>query len=962
VVANHTDAAGEAFLFGSFQLIPAQRMLFDGGCAVRVGNRALEILVVLVERCGELVTKQELMARAWPNTVVEESNLKVQITALRKALGEAPHDQRYLATVVGRGYRFVAPVKRVLAAPDETQGGERARRGDTIPLALVRPLGRASDIQALLKPLLHSRLVTVAGPGGIGKTTVALAVARQLLEAGEHEVWFVDLSTIADAQLVPNVVAAALGLAVHSNDVASALASYFALRERPQLVVLDSCEHVIEAACAIVERIVCASPRVLVLATSREPLAAAGEHVYRLEPLASPLATEGLTADVALRYPAVQLFMERASARRGDFELNDDDAPVVGEICRRLDGIALAIELAATRLDAFGLRELLDLLSDRFFALGQGRRTAPERHRTLAAILDWSHQLLPEVERVVLRRVGIFAGSFMLRSAEAVATGDGISSRSAIDAMASLVAKSMVTADVRGETVHYRLLDSTRDYARRKLADAGELDAVARRHAGHFLDMYARAEDQWSTLPERRWVEEHLRAIDDVRAALDWAFAARTEAELGAALTVSAIPAWLRLSSLEECRKRVQQALSSIDGGSPELDRYRMKLHSALAAAAMYTCGLIPEVDVAWRTALAIAQALDDKEYQLRALFAGCCALVYAGRNRAADALLENFHAAASSSGNVVALSDGDRLTAFTWHHMGKQAETRELLERVLSRHLAPLQRPQLSPVHVDWRNGSRTILSNVLWLQGLADQALRTEHEARSDAQASGHPLTLGYVLALASVPIALQVGDLVAAQAHLKLLQDHLAKHGLVIFEAMACCLHGAVLIECGEVSGLPILRAGLAQFKREHIGLRYSMYAGIYARGLRAFGRNAEAHTVIEDTLNWAMAHDELWCVPELLRIKGEILEEIDALDMLGLAESLYQQAIELSCQQGALSWALRAATSLARLSHRLGKTHHAQAVLVSVYEQFTEGFETADLEAAKAKLDSLRRTHV
>ncbi|MCP3709280.1 helix-turn-helix transcriptional regulator [Paraburkholderia sp. CNPSo 3274] len=961
-MASYPDAAGEAFLFGSFELIPAQRMLFNGGCAVRVGNRALEILVALVERCGELVTKQELIARAWPNTVVEESNLKVQIAALRKALGEGPHDQHYLATVVGRGYRFVAPVKRVLPARDETHGGEWPRSSNNIPLALVRPLGRAADIQSLLKPLLNSRLVTVAGPGGIGKTTVALAVARQMFEAGEHEVWFVDLSTIADAHLVPNVVAAALGLAVHSNDVASALASYFALRERPQLVVFDSCEHVIEAACAIVERIVCASPRVLVLATSREPLAAAGEHVYRLEPLASPLATEGLTADVALRYPAVQLFMERASARRGDFELNDDDAPVVAEICRRLDGIALAIELAATRLDAFGLRELLGLLSDRFFALGQGRRTAPERHRTLAAMLDWSHQLLPEVERVVLRRVGMFAGSFVLRSAEAVATGGGISSRNAIDAMASLVAKSMVAADVRGETVHYRLLDSTRDYARRKLADAGELDTVARRHAGHFLDMYARAEDQWSTPPERRWAQEHLRAIDDVRAALDWAFAARAEAELGVALTVAAIPAWLRLSSLEECRNRVQQALSSIDGGSPAFDRYRMKLHAALAAAAMYTCGMIPEVDVAWRMALAIAKALDDKEYQLRALFAGCCALVYEGKNRAADELLENFHSVAEASGNAVALSDGDRLTAFTWHHMGKQAETREHLERVLSRHLAPLQRPQLSPIHVDWRNGSRTILSNVLWLQGLADQALRTEHEARSDALASGHSLTLGYVLALASVPIALQVGDLVAAQAHLKLLQDHLAKHGLVIFEAMACCLHGAVLIECGEPSGLPILRAGLEQFKREHIGLRYAMYAGIYARGLRAFGRNEEAHTAVDEALSWANAHDELWCMPELLRIKGEILEETDALDMLGMSESLYQQAIELSCQQGAPSWALRAATSLARLSHRLGKTNHAQTVLVSVYEQFTEGFETADLKAAKAKLDGLRRTRV
>lgn len=961
-MATQPDAVGEAFLFGPFQLIPAQRMLFNGGTAVRVGNRALEILVALVERSGELVTKQELMARAWPNIVVEESNLKVQITALRKVLGEGPLDQRYLATVVGRGYRFVAQVERVAPAPDDMHGGRWPGRRHNVPFALVRPLGRAADIASLREPLFHTRLVTITGPGGIGKTTVALAVARRMLEEEQREIWFIDLSTITDARLVPNAIAATLGLAVHSNDVASALASYFSLRERPQLVVLDSCEHVIEAASAIAERIVCASPQILVLATSREPLAAAGEHVYRLEPLATPAHTTGLTASDALRFPAVQLFVERATARRGDFKLNDDDAPVVAEICRRLDGIALAIELAATRLDAFGVHELLDLLNDRFCALGQGRRTAPERHRTLAAMLDWSHQLLPECERIVLRRVSVFAGSFVLRAVDAVAKADDISGCNVIDAMASLVAKSMVTADVRGETVHYRLLDSTRDYARRKLAEAGEVDIVACRHAEHFRDLYARAEDQWNAPPDERWADVHLRVIDDVRAALDWAFSARGDSALGVALTVSTIPVWLRLSSLEECRIRVQQALFTIDPGSHALDPYRMKLHTALASATMYTCGMIPEVDIAWSTALAIAQTLDDKEYQLRALFAACCAVVYEGKYRAADELLHKFRAVAASSGNAVALSDGDRLAAFAWHHMGKQAETREHLERVLSRQVAPLQRPQLSPIHVDWRSGSRTILSNVLWLQGFPERALQTEHEARSNALASAHPLTLGYVLALGSVPLAIHTGDLAMAEATLKILQENLAKHGLVIFDAITRCLHGELLIEQGVPAGLPILRAALEQFHRERVGLRYSRFAGVYARGLLAFGRSAEARAAIEGALDWAYAHGELWCLPELLRIKGEILEETDALDLLGSSDRLYQQAIELAGQQGALSWALRAATSLARLSHRLGKTEHAQALLVSVYEQFTEGFDTADLKAAKAQLDCLRKTHV
>jgi predicted ATPase/DNA-binding winged helix-turn-helix (wHTH) protein len=543
-VLAEPDIAAAAFLFGSFRLVPAQQMLFDGDARVRIGSRALDILTVLVERPGELVTKRELMARAWPKAVVEEGNLKVHIAALRKALGEAPQDQRYVATVVGRGYRFVAPVKRAAVAAHEVVLSKRLDRAHNIPAELVRPLGRAADIEAVLESLTCTRLVTLTGPGGIGKTTVALAVARTMAECRRREVWFVDLSTVSDARLVPHAVAGVVGLAVRSNDAAAALVNYFAFRNRPQLVVLDNCEHLIEAAASMAERIGSVAPEMLVLATSREPLQAAGEHVYRLGPLDVPVETAGLTAGEALRYPAVQLFMERATARRSGFDLSDDDAPVVAEICRRLDGIALAIELAAARLDAFGARELLGLLDDRFLALGQGRRTAPKRHKTLAAMLDWSHHLLLDVERSVLRRVGIFAGSFSLSSASAVAIDEEISGAGVTDAMASLVAKSMVSADLSGKAVQYRLLDTIRDYARRKLAEAGELDTVARRHAEHFRDIYATADDPARASPQRCRPDEHKGAIDDIRVALNWAFSACGDTSIGIALVVFAIPAW----------------------------------------------------------------------------------------------------------------------------------------------------------------------------------------------------------------------------------------------------------------------------------------------------------------------------------------------------------------------------------------------------------------------------------
>jgi predicted ATPase len=435
------------------------------------------------------------MARVWPQTVVEESNLKVHIAALRKALGERPQDQRFVATAVGRGYRFVAPVKCEVLSTNPSPAEMAPHASHNVPVALVRPIGRTETIHDLLERLSRIRLLTVAGPGGIGKTTVALAVAHAMVEAQEYDVWFVNLSRLSDASFVPHAVANAIGLAVHSNDIPSALANYFRRRNRRQLVVLDNCEHVIEAAAVMAEHMTSAAPQMHVLATSREPLRAEGEHIYRLEPLDSPAYSASLTVNEALRYPAVELFLERAVAARGDLIFSDQDAPVVALICRRLDGIALAIEIAATRLNAFGLRELLDLLDDRFFTLVQGRRTAPVRQKTLLATLDWSYQLLPDIERVVLRRLGIFPGAFALGSAAVVVADENLPQASVIDAIANLVAKSMLSADVGSDTVRYCLLDMTRAYARRKLADADESDMLARRHTEYFRGAYARIEE-----------------------------------------------------------------------------------------------------------------------------------------------------------------------------------------------------------------------------------------------------------------------------------------------------------------------------------------------------------------------------------------------------------------------------------------------------------------------------------
>jgi predicted ATPase len=505
------------FSFRPFRLIPERQLLVEGEKPVNLGARGLELLHALVEHSGEVVSKDELIARIWPDTCVSESNLKVQIAALRRALGEGRRGDRYIATVSGRGYRFVAPVER--------HGTSHAQQETAVPehnlsLEWTRPLGRDDVIDALLLELPVRRFITIVGPGGVGKTTVAIAVANMLLETYRDGVWLVELAALRDPDRVPSAIAAALGIPAEGGTKSLP----FILRHKNMLIVLDCCEHLVDAVASIAGDIVSAAPELQVIATSREPLRANGETVRRLGPLATPLEGEPLTVADAIQFPAIQLFVERATAAHRGFELNESNVKVVAEICRRLDGIALAIELAARRTEAFGASELLSLLKDRFQLLTHGRRTDLPRHQTLAAAIDWSYELLPENERVVLRRLSVFVGAFVLESAIAVVSDEKESKTNIAADIGNLVAKSLVSVETSGHSVQYRLLDSMRAYARQKLEKSGEVAALLRRHAQHHLALFRRAEGEWENRPPENWLADCGRCIDDVRAALNWVF------------------------------------------------------------------------------------------------------------------------------------------------------------------------------------------------------------------------------------------------------------------------------------------------------------------------------------------------------------------------------------------------------------------------------------------------------
>jgi predicted ATPase/DNA-binding winged helix-turn-helix (wHTH) protein len=513
---THSSAKG-GISFGSFRFFADRRLLLEDDKPVRLGSRALDILNNLVENAGKVVSSQELIARTWPDTFVEEGNLRVHVAALRKALRDGQAGQRYISNIAGRGYSFVAPIGRLdVSRPTVFHIPAPAPVQDS-PRPVSRMIGRADVVNALVAQMAQRRLITLSGPAGIGKTMVANAVVQAVAHLYADGVCVIDLSAASEADLVESIVASELRVAVASEGPLQAIIAH--LRDKQLLLVLDSCERVLEDVGRVVEDVLKNAPGVKILATSRERLRAPFESVQRLSPLAVPRASADLTVAEALGFSAVQLFVERAAAHLDGYELSDSDVPMVCNICRKLDGIPLAIEVAASRVEAFGIRGLAAILDDRFPLSMRGRRTALPRHRTLAAALDWSYEVLPAPEQMLLRRLSVFAGDFTLDAMIAVAADAADADHSAdevIDALANLVAKSLVTADISGPVVRYRLFNTTRVYARLKLAESGELDDIARRRAE-----YDRASAAESEPVEDSWIPaaiySHQR--DNARAA-----------------------------------------------------------------------------------------------------------------------------------------------------------------------------------------------------------------------------------------------------------------------------------------------------------------------------------------------------------------------------------------------------------------------------------------------------------
>jgi predicted ATPase/DNA-binding winged helix-turn-helix (wHTH) protein len=951
-MSDHRNPEPEDVLsFGPFSLFAAERLLKKGDEPIPLGDRALDILIALAERPGEVVTRKDLISTVWPDVTVEEANLRFQMAAVRKALGDGRDGARYISNISGRGYCLVAPVTRsrtARAVPvTAIATTERVQR---LPPRPARMVGRDDTVRSLAQQLQIWRFVSIVGPGGIGKTTVAISVAHRLIDGFHGAVFFIDLAALTDPQLVPTAIASALGLAVQTQDPVVGLLAF--IGDRKILLVLDNCEHVIGVAAALVERIVSEAPQAHVLATSREALRVEGEHVHLLYPLDCPPEGAGLTATEALRYPAAQLFMERAAASGYGAELSDIDAPIVARSCRRLDGIALAIELAASRVGSLGIRETAELLDNRFGLLWHGRRTALPRHETLNAMLDWSYNLLSEREKVVLCRLSVFVGAFTLQAAGSVASETEVDEADATDAVASLVAKSLISTTVINESTYYRLLDTTRAYTAAKLGARGEAARIARRHATFYSRFLERDEIIQSLFGEHD-LSGYAPHIGNVRAALGWALSDNGDAAVGIELATWAAPLFFGLSLFEECRGWCERALAALDDASRGTRR-EMVLQQAAAMSSMYTRGHNDQVRAAIERGLALAETFQDRACQQRLLAGLNLFLVRLGDIRGALAVAEQAGVIAQAARHPAGTVWAECWVGGAHHFLGNQAVAQLHLERSMAL-AVEVGSLNANFFFFDYRSIATVYLVRTLWLRGFSDQALRIVQRANNEAASRGHPVSVCLSLAYAS-KLLLWIGDLPGAGDLIEELIVHAGRYSVAPYRTLGIALKGELAIARDEPeAGLDLLQGALETLRAQQHNLQITRFIGASAEGLLKTGRFEEALLTINGAIARATSSGVEFYLSELLRIKSQILaaqhDRESALNCL-------TEAIAVARAQSALAWELRSTMVLARMLSEHGQRDQARDTLALVYDRFTEGFDTADLKLARALLEDLR----
>jgi len=901
----------EVAVFGPFRLFPAERVLERSGKPVEIGDRALDVLIELVQEAGRVVSKADLMSTIWRDTTVVEGVLRTHVYNLRKSLGDGVDGARYVTSVAGRGYCFVAPVVRSRVENATHDAPQLSKLVHGLPLRLARMAGRDDVVRKVAAELLERRFVTVLGAAGIGKTTVAVSVAHTLLGDFGGSVHFIELEAVTDRSLVAATVASTLGVLAQTDDALRRVRGF--LHDKRTLLVLDNCEHLVGEVASLAEDLFLQAPGVHLLATSREALRVEGERVHRLGPLE--------------RAAAVHVFLERAAASGWSGDLDDDELAVVEGMCERLNGVALAIELAASFVGERGLQGALAMVDDRLRLLWQhSRRTAPPRQQTLHALIGWSYDRLSERERVVLRRMSTLIGAFPIEYARSVVFDEGHDDERLPEVVSELVAKSLLSSTVEEGSVVYRMLETTRVYALDRLAESGELAAVSLRHATFFA---------------KHPLGRRPSDLANVRAGLRWCFSSSQGHEAGARLAAAAAKMLLDRGLVSECHDWCRQGLDVIDA-SVRGTLVELELTEGMAVSAMFGRRNDDDVRAALVRGVELARTLGRHDDEVRLLGHLNSFLIRTGDFNGALALAEQSFAAIRDPGTGGSVRI-EWMLGLSHHACGHQVLAQQHLE-------AGLRRTATSS---EGSTQARLTLARTLWLRGLADRAATLARSIVDAMAPVDHPVDKCRVLIYCAT-VFLWRGDWSEAERLVNMLSEHVTRHSLFAHRGVAMGLQGELLVRTGHPrEGCALLCTAAETLKTDGHAALNTTFAIALAEGLAATGLQGEALAAVEQALLESERRGGKWDLPELLRLKGRLLAARSPADARA-ADVTLAAAIDVARSQGALAWELRAATTMAFECLRRGDGADELRELSAIYAKFTEGLETPDLRVARSLL--------
>jgi predicted ATPase/DNA-binding winged helix-turn-helix (wHTH) protein len=918
---------GDEISFGPFQVFVSRRYVSRDGVPVSMGSRAFDLLQVLLERPGEVVAKEDLIARLWPNIFVDESALRYHMSALRKALGRDDVGAGYIKTVSGRGYCLVATLQHGREPADEAPGHA------ALP-SLRWMVGRDPTVKLVSRALETYRLVTVVGPGGIGKTTVAIAVGHSLREQQDLRTFFFDLAPVGRSYRVLPYVASHLGL----GGAESLRDLLFLLNERPSLVILDCCEHLLDGVSDLAEQLHAGAEDCQILCTSREPLGVLGERIIKLAPLEYPAARADLTAAEALESPAVKVLCEAALASSSDFTIADNDAPAAAEICRKVDGVALALGLVGARAHAFGMPALVELLDQRSSLYWKGRRTAPGRQMSLAATLEWSYDLLEAREQALLRGLSVFAAPFDLIAASTVGSTD--SDAVVIELLPALVAKSLIQVVLTPTGPSYRLLDMTRSFAREKSEMLGETRTLARRHAGFMLSYLEAIPQTFQPDPTEGELAAHRRLVPDMMAALTWSFGPEGDLDLGLSLAERAHLVLMPLLRSQEAHEWSGVALERLPprsrGGATEMVLQGVRALSALRLLRVDRAAIDRSLELArkledTRSYVELSVEVSNKLHSQGATDVGL-AMAEAAAVLVDPAVDLKFFAIAKANLAGLLLRGSQPARGM--------AVARDAL-RILE-HLPP---GDFGQFELSTLSQCRGIYSSLLWINGFPDQGLAQAQTALRDVEALNPPIFLEVVLVIA--PTYWWRGELPKIEPVLRRAAALLGNISSSVFRSPTEFMLGAMLMAKGQTqAGVALLeavrlQASLPPVVMASLELAKWRLGGGEVQEALADLRTAEGISVkLANVLQTEI--DRL--TAEALAATGESAQ----------AQARIDRAFESARRRGARGLELRVAMSAVKVARRFGSDATAVTALRAVYDSFTEGFDTFDAQAARELL--------